>query len=283
MLEAVMQVGDEVAITIPKENRDWGYNPFPDGTKAVIVGFSEIAYGRLDNFGLKPGVYVNRAWVILSSWEEGILLEFSGRLELTDRMEYERRVALHRQHQQESPSRRRNEEFIRDLPETPFWEGDIVRVSSQDNRQLQIISIDYASLPKKTQLGSEYPAYKVSDSLSAGWHTSASENEMVLIERGPVWKLFHDEPVTFGSLAEEAQFFERIGRVEEVPNPKSGLYSWTKEEALEAIQDGIIHGFSLSGAFLGLPPSICAKRFTDDNLGKRVAQATLEGFNLARV
>lgn len=283
IIEAVMQVGDQVTITIPKENREWGYDPFPDGTKAVILGFSEIAYGRLDNLGVKPGVYVNRSWVILNSWEEGPLIQFSGRIELVDQKEYARRVALYRQHQQESPGDWRDKEFIRDLPETPFWEGDIVRVSSLDNRQLQIVSIDYVRLTEKTYYGATFPAYKVSDNLSAGWHTSASENEMVLVERGPVWKLSHDEPLTFGSLAEEARFYERIGHVEEVPNPKSGLYSWTKEEVLDAIRDGIVHGFSVSGSFLGTKPSICAKRFTDENLGKRVAQATLEGFALVRV
>lgn len=283
MIEAVMRVGDEVTITIPKENREWGYNPCPDGTIAVVLGFSEIAYGRLSNLGVKPGVYVNRSWVLLRSRKEGSLTEFSGYLEFADKAEYERRVALYRRHQQEWPSGWRDKEFLRDLPETPFWEGDIVRVSSSDNRQLQIVSIDYANLAEKTQLGGKYPAYRVSDSLGAGWHTSASEDDMVLIERGPVWKLFHDEPVTFGSLVEEAQFFQQIGHFEEVPNPRNGLYSWTREEALEAIRAGIIHGFSLSGAFLGLSSSIRAIRFTDEDLGKRVAQATLEGFGLVRV
>lgn len=42
MIDELMRVGDEVAITIPQENREWGYNPCPDGTKAIILGFSEI-------------------------------------------------------------------------------------------------------------------------------------------------------------------------------------------------------------------------------------------------
>ena len=34
MIDELMRIGDEVAITIPQENREWGYNPCPDGTKA---------------------------------------------------------------------------------------------------------------------------------------------------------------------------------------------------------------------------------------------------------
>jgi hypothetical protein len=96
-----LRVGDEVAITIPQENREWGYNPCPDGTKATILGFSEIHYGRLGNFGFKPGVYVNRACVNVRLPDGKEYSEYSGRLELTDKDEYERRLAAFRKPRQE--------------------------------------------------------------------------------------------------------------------------------------------------------------------------------------
>lgn len=286
-----IRVGDQVAITIPQENRKWGYNPCPDGTKATILGFSEIHYGRLDNFGLKPGVYVNRAWVKLRLEDGREHTELSGRLEPTDKAEYERRLV----HQQEHPDDWRSKEFIRELPETPFWEGDFVRVRGRsvptsvysemppkrDPDVFQVIGIDYHYLTQKTMVGTKYPAYKISSKLGAGWHTSASEDDMVLVERGPVWKFYHNEPISFSDIEEEANFFESLGHTEEIRNPTNGFYKWTKEEVLDAIRKGFVHGFSVSSGFFGSGPSISAKRFRNEDLGRRVAQATLKGFGLA--
>ncbi|MDA2922976.1 hypothetical protein MYX07_06970 [Patescibacteria group bacterium AH-259-L07] len=295
MIDELMRIGDEVVITIPRENRECGYNPCPDGTKATILGFSEIHYGRLGNLGLQPGVYVNRAWTNLRLEDGREHTEYTYRLELTDKDESNRRLAEFRKRQQENPDNWRNKEFLRELPETPFWEGDFVRVRGRsavtsvysemppehDPDVFQIIGIDYRYLTEKTQVGTKYPAYNISDKLGSGWHTSASEDDMVLVERGPVWKLYHDEPITFDDIKEEASFFESLGHTEEVRNPANGLYKWTKEEVLEAIQRGIIHGFSVSSGLFGSGPSISATRFRNEELGARVAQATLEGFGLA--
>ena len=59
------------------------------------------------------------------------------------------------------------------------------------------------------------------------------------------------------------------------------LYSWTKEEVLEAIKNGTVHGFSVSSGFFGSGQIFNAQRFKDEELGKRVAKATLEGFGIA--
>lgn len=289
MIDKLMRVGDEVVITIEKASRKYGYRPCPNGTKAVILGFSEIYYGRLGSFGLKPGVYVNRAWVKLRLEDGREHTELDDRLELTDKAEYEQRLAVFRKHKQENPDNWRSRELLRDLPETPFWEGDFVRVHGRsavtsllsevtpdrDPDVRQIIGIDYHYLTERTQIGTKYPAYRISNKLGAGWGTSASEDDMVLVERGPVWKFYHDEPITFGDINEEAQFFELLGHTEEVRNPANGLYKWTKEEVLDAIRNGLVHGFSGSGLL------ISAKRFKNEDLGRRVAQATLEGFGLA--
>jgi len=294
MIGELVKVGDEVAITIPEENRKWGYSPCLDGTKATVLGFSEIYYGRLGNFGFRPGAYVNRSWIKLRLEDGREHMEFSSRLEFVDKAEYECRLAAFRGHQKENPDNWRNREFLRELPETPFWEGDFVRVHGRsavsvvysempperDPGFFQIIGIDYYNLDKMTQIGTRYPAYRISSKLSAGWETSASVDNMVLVERGPVWKFYHNEPITFDDIEEEAQFFEMLGHTEEVRNPANGLYSWTKEEVLDAIQKGLVHGFGMSSGFFGSKPSISAKRFRNEDLGRRVAQATLKGFGL---
>jgi len=288
MINDLINIGDKVIVTIEKDAREWGYNPCPDGTKAKVISFAEIDYGRLQTFGKKPGVYVNRSWVKICLEMGKEYLEWSGRLELSSQKEYKKRLAAFRRLQKENPDGWRKDEFIRDLPETPFWEGDIVRVEEgigsgwndrEDPTIFQITGIEYNCLGQRTDNGSEWPAYRVSDTISAGWHVSIRADQMKLIERGPVWKHYHNEPIQFESLAEEAQFFSRLGHTDEVRNPKTGLYRWwTKDEVLEAIREGIAHGFSMSNGLFGMEPSPYAITFRNEELGKRVAQATLEGF-----
>ncbi len=294
MIDQLIRIGDEVVITIPQENREGGYNPCPDGTQATVLGFSEIHYGRIGNFGYKPGVYLNRACVKVRLPDGKEHIEYSSRLELADTAEDDQRHTTFRMLQQEQPDHGRNKEFLRDLPETPFWECDFVRVGRLCGVMsvhseippnhlpdvLQVIGIDYRSLTEHTTIGTKYPAYQISYNLGTGWHTSANEDDMVLIERGLVWKFYHEMPITFRDTKDEAQFFEALGHTEEVRNPVNNLYDWTKEEVLEAIKKGLVHGFSVSRGFFGARPLISAKRFKNEDLGQRVAQATLKGFRL---
>lgn len=302
MIEEVLRIGDEVTLTIPEENRQWGYNPCPDGTNATVLGFSETYYGRIGNLGFKPGVYVNRYWVKLHMQDGREHTEFIARLELADKNEYERRVTEFSKAQQEGPRDfHDNKEFIRELPETPFWEGDKVHVNARlaltvvtgemppdyDPDIFTIVGIEFYRLNQKTKIGTKYPAYNISDKLGSGWHTSANEDDMKLIKRGNVWKFYHGEPLQFADIREEADLFMMLGRYKEVRNPKTGYYSWTKEEVLEAIKNGTVHTFSLGRGifeFIWDPPTrISAYEFMDVNLGERVRQATIKGFNLQPV
>jgi len=140
----------------------------------------------------------------------------------------------------------------------------------------QINRIDYLHINDK----SNYPAYEISDRLGSGWHTSANADDIALLERGPVWKYYHGEPITFNSIEEEATFFDLLGHDDEVRNPINGKYSWTEKEVLDAIQKGFVHGFSISDSIGTGTPRITALHFRDEELGRRVAQATLQGFKM---
>jgi hypothetical protein len=50
---------------------------------------------------------------------------------------------------------------------------------------------------------------------------------------------------------------------------------------LSAIARGLAHGFSVSQGLFGSGIHHSAMRFVDEELGKRVAQETLRGFDLA--
>ena len=284
MLAQCIKINDKVTITIPKENREWGYNPCPDGTVATITGFSEIHYGRIEGFTRKPGVYTNRSCVEVQLPSGKKYFEYGSRLDIVDKEEYKRRVAEFRKNQKKNPdSYWDDKEFIRELPETPFWEGDVIRSSKLAETAgfpelLQVVRIDYNHLKEFTNFGTKYPAYQVSEKIGGGWTTSLSEDNMELVERGSVWKFYHNEPLSFSDIKEEASFFSMLGHTKEVRNPANSIYRWTKEEVLEAIKSGIVHGFLASSGFMGTGPHISAILFDDEELGKRVAASTLKGF-----
>lgn len=290
MLGECLEIGDEVVITVEKENRDWGYNPCPDGTKATVVGFTEIDYGRTHNFGHKPGIYLNRSWVEIKSQDGKQWAESSTRLELTDSTLADARLKKYRVKLETTPWRDLKE-FVRELPPTDFWEEDMVKVKEGDNPLPQhflereagkIFKIDYLKLHTFTRVNTWWPAFDVS--FENFGTTGFNQTHLTLVSRGNVWKYYHDEMLEFADLKEEAEFYMNLGHTEEVRNPKSRLYVWTKDEVLKAIKDGIVDGFNLLQPLFGpfdALPNIHAYKFRNEEVGKRVAKATLEGFNFA--
>lgn len=291
MIGLFLRTGDRVIIMIPKENREWGYNPCADGTIAEVIGPTEIAYGRTDNFGKQPGVYENRSWINLRMPDGQTHAELDSRLTFVERGMEEIRKA------EWIGAGRPEGAWLRELPETPFWEGDVIRVPGRprdfatskidprlnDPCAYVVTKISYDRLDGQTNVGTAWPAFQISDGMSTGWHTSVAAEDAVLVERGDVWKRAHGEPVTFRTLEEEAEFAMRTGTTVEVANPATNRYRWSLDEALAAIRDGVAHGISvgpnpLLAALGDASPRISAFRFRDEALGARVAAATLEGF-----
>jgi len=252
-----LKVGDVVTVKVAKENREWGYNPCPDRSKGVVKSFGEISYGRVNNYGRKPGIYENRYWCDVQL-EDGNVIHIA---------------TFHLDGKFSSGDGK----FLKYLPETPFWEGDYV-FCNYLKKVVQIIKVDYDRINGTRNDGSEYPIYTISDNFNSGWSTSFDTTELKLEKRGDVWKYFHGEKIEFDSLKEEAEFFTRLGKTKEMRNPKNQLYSWNKEEVLQAIKNGIVHGFSMGG-FLN-PTRINAIRFEDKKLGGRVAAATMKNFDV---
>jgi hypothetical protein len=279
-LGELLQIGDEVVFKVDPETRHWTntYKDVPDGTKGVVCRIRDtiLYYGRTNVFVRAPGVYHTKggATVLLP---DGRLIPGNYSITMTDQVEAKRRDALKRDSRgvfQETYTR------LGDLPSTPFWEEDKVLVHREDgDEQLVVKRIYYDRLHDRNKDGSLWSVYEVHH--TDGWQTGASADNMELIERGNVWKYYHGEPLSFKNLAEEAAFFTSIGRTEEVRNPVSGYYDWTLEQALQAIKDGVGHGFTNGMLPIANVRSISVKRFLDENLGRRVAAATLEGFAVA--
>lgn len=293
MIGMLLQHGDRVAVTIEKSAREHGYNPCPDGTEATVVGPTEITYGRTNNHTHEPGVYENRPWMRLTMSDGSTRVELSFRLSLVDE-----ELSRARRAEWESAGRPLTGARLRDLPDAPFWEDDIVWVrgrarpyehrARRDPRlsiidQYVVSRVDYGRLGQTTERGTSYPTLDVSDGLSNGWNVSVAEGEAVLVQRGRIWKLAHGEPVTFPSLEEEARLAYLMGRFRDTPNPATGMFVWTLDETLAAIREGRAHGFTMDGGvgavlFGTSTSTISVLRFRDEELGRRIAAATLAGF-----
>lgn len=274
----MIEIGDKVEIKVLRENREYGFNPAPDGTKAEVVGFEETYKWRIHNFGKKPGVYHNRCWPIikLPNGEEISINSSHLTLLVSEEEKQARREAA-------KTEDRRTRDYLRPLPETPFWEGDFVNcpkaehLLDEDEKHFVVVYIN----PNGVNDGRTF--YTISDSLNAGWSTHVAENELTLVARGKVWQYFHNEPIQFEGLREEADFFRLLGRIKEVRNPNCNLYVWTKDEILDAMEQGTVHGFYHSSGMFGIAEGrLTAINFLDEELGERVRLETLKGFGRIR-
>lgn len=89
--------------------------------------------------------------------------------------------------------------------------------------------------------------------------------------------MVHNEPLEFADLREEAAFSVRVRATTQIRNPKYGNYKWNKEEILQAVKDGLCHGFAIGNGLYSQTPDDQAVVFNDKELGERVRQATLRG------
>ena len=262
----MLNIGDEVVVRVAQENREWGYNPAPDDTPGKVVDFDHIAHGRL-NGHTKPGVYLNRYWpkVKLSDGRTITIGSFHLKNLTT----------------QSSPTSSKDDDWLSELPESSFWEGDRVSIDREDYKEpnYYVVGVDHLRLKDTINDGSPYPAYRCSSSMRAGWHASFKENELTLLERGNVWKHYHNEPIIFESLEEEANFANQLGLTEHLKNPKSNNYAWELGEVLEFIHQGNADGFSAGHSMFGGGINHTVLKFHDRDLGRRVRDKVLAEFS----
>ena len=258
MVTVTARVGDRMIIDIAQENLNWGYRPFAQGTEVEVVGFATRYRGRVGESGVEPGAYVNPQWIDVRDEHgrsESINASF---LKATVGCEpYKTSVASLR---------------IGDLPETYIWEWDIVRVPGGSD--LKVLGIDYDYIGRKRADGrTPMPPYRCGE--NEGGYASYQEDQIVLVERGNIWKRAHGEAVVFKDVAEEASFHLAVGDYDEIRNPRTDTYAWELEELLDALAEGIAHGIRHSG-FGSRPGAI---RFHDEDAGERIRLETLRGFD----
>lgn len=191
-----------------------------------------------------------------------------------------------------------DKDFLRDLREIPLWEGDKVLYSPVDRgekfpQELIIVDLDYSLyLPNRPSSFPRGHPYRVASDFNSSPSYHAAADELRLVEHGNIWRYYNNEPLSFKDLGEETRFFKIIGHYKELANPKTDLFQWEIDEILEFITKGTAHGMMGTTNELWISPDdiptdlpkkigfrqICAVRFDDENLGKRVADATIANF-----
>lgn len=93
---------------------------------------------------------------------------------------------------------------IANLPETPFWEGDVVRHKSPSNENWMVEAIDYAAIH------SVAGCFKLA-TIDGRTHMKKNGGFLRLVSRGNLWKMEHGGKMEFASIEDEARFYQSLG------------------------------------------------------------------------
>lgn len=243
-------IGDDVVLDL-KDRKIKGVS---DGETVTILRFLELHEGRTVGIGIPPGLWTNYAWAIVRD-ARGTEHEIST---------YDLLPA---------PGHdivRVGRELIRELPDTPFWEDDVVEVF--DGRRGYVSTIDYLEVEKP---GSDRPVYQVRFS---GSSQSFHRRSLDLVERGNVWKFYHGEEMEFESAADEASFYHRISHATSVTNTAQGTSTFPWEQAVEVLRNGeadmIWHNWAVATSDPGY--NVECYTIDDPEVGERCRMEFLE-------
>lgn len=294
MLTDLFQIDDRVVLHVSKEARKWVDYP-PNGREGVVMGFYNTEIPSPFSCGYrKPGIYCNRG-IPLIRWLDTNTCEYSSYIVLADETIYNERLEKARKVADDTKSIisevANPSVWFCELPDLPFMEGDTVYVedSWMDNGDNpyreefsgEITRIDYyAAHTKRVRSdGSEWPYYDVKRPM--GGTSSYNTYNLTLVKRGNLYHYYKGDKskITFTDLKDEVAFNSMIGKCEQLRNPATGLYKWTLEEVLAAIEKGTVDTMRHGSIMPGLPePSLSAYRLDDRDLAGRVRAETLKGF-----
>ncbi len=287
ILTEFMRIGDEVEVQVDKESRAYGmWGDLKDGTRGVVVGFytaiNHVTHAQARK--RKPGVYHSNGAARIHFADGSGRYMGGHELIFVDPKLKDIRYAEYHSLPQDM---RRLETLMAPLPKTNYIEWDVVKIVGghwKDNAfggphdgcptpaVIRISDIDYRDKEISYSLRGHY-----ADGSTTGT-VNVSPGDLNLVERGNLWRHYNGEQPVFNSIEDEVALAEVLGLEDEVRNPVSGDYTWSKEQVLAAIQAGTVDGISVCGGFFGSGPTTRGRRFENRELGERVRAKTLEGF-----
>ena len=257
----VGNVGDVLTVDLPGVSRRGSPSSFRDGDQVTLVGFESSFRGRTNQNGMRPGEYANYAWPIVRSGD--------GKEESISR--------LHVRPDPSAPSltAARQDLWLAELPETPFWEDDVV--AGRDGEHMTVNDISYEMIGQRPRDGSEM-ARIYACSLPGGGYSYFACDELTLVERGNVWKIAHSLEPSFTDVEDEASFNLKTGDYDFIRNPETDDYAWGEQAAMQAISNGSAHAFTGNGMLGGTSGHISVVVFNDTDLGERVREHVLASY-----
>lgn len=228
---------------------------FKNGSLVKLVKYAVSYFGRAQGFE-RVGAYCNEHWATVESQSgqrtvvsTSVLREIGGVTELMN-------------------SRDIDERRIGDLPETKFWEGDLV--VSEAGVELQVETVMYGDIGRFMPDGSPLPVYMCSEVGDPAGLIPFREDQLTLIERGNVWKRAHGEELSFASDLDEFLFYIRVSEAKAQSKPQSEPYPfrWSAEEILDHIRNG--------NADFSHGASQIPYKFDDPEIGKKAREYWLE-------
>ena len=285
-------MGDRVTFVKPKPPRLPGHDDVlvPLGEEAVVARFGIRAVPRQFPQGpLAPGFYLDRRHVFVR-WRGTVRTVIAPGLRLPEVTWQTRYVA----HAKAFPDTHAIPcERVADLPDGPFWEGDLVAPERGFLEGLRpdtfrghacaygIEAIQYSDPPHILPMN-HAPYVSLAERLGRKTERRFSAGCLRLVRRGNLWRQAHGEPLAFDDLAEEALFF--LGQAVRVAvQPAPLAIEVQRLAALDAVRRGEAHGVRYSWDFSGwgADEEWTAYRYPNADLGARIARATIEeGFQI---
>lgn len=206
-------VGDRVVVEASNGQRADGF----EGRPLVVTGFAPYVVGHITHNYMgegapKPGIYLNPNQVSLAT------------LDGLAKPGYSRHDTVRLTDSQQAKSRGlRPPElppvFLRNLPDTTFWVGDVVRwgfISPPPDTEYVITGVDYFVATAHHDNPPGYSRLYALGGVLAPKHVDQRTvlepaNRLELVRRGPVWRHYHGHKPTFDSDYENIRFHILMG------------------------------------------------------------------------
>lgn len=263
-----LRIGDRVVLRKGgAQTRGDGF----EGPPLIVTGFKQLVVGhvthgyRADRKPIRPGIYLDTTHVGVATesgisatrhyWHRAIKLAADKEAEL-------------RGPRQEFP----DPVFLRELPDTPLWVGDIVEhsfVKPNPLERMYVTAVDYFGCTSNgDNLPLHVPAYLLGETFQPGyiWDDTTGLKEasrLNLVERGNVWRHYHGEKLDFVSLREQVQFHILMGWFTPLR-----LQDRSFDHATELVNTGKAHGYFTVGNWNSPAWQVHVINFTDQNVGK---------------
>lgn len=204
----------------------------------TVLEFGKRYIGRGGRTHKLAGVYIDFMNVLVAGETASGKSCYTISAEHLDRLHFSDPVSF--QYNDQFPKMRDLNIRIGDLPDTSFWVGDIVKKDVEGRPEtfsagiIAIVNYDYTPASYRVTTGLNTP------SQTEFW----SDDYLTLVERGNIWKLEHDEPLSFSGdteakrLDEEAAFYKSLGMSQKVIFTDTESELWPIGGGLRELQEG---------------------------------------------